>query len=237
MLKSWKVKLGLLVLTIVFFSSLSVVFAQPGCNISTLQDDWQYPDDWCQPELPGEDTVDPGTDWNGIISPADPYATCSVSSNSGCSLECYVSADGSEVIVPVGPNHCGSFTVTITQPASGGCPESSASKDVRITGQGGGWSATHCCSDADYCGSCCGTTEEFEACTEGNVWHDPIEVDASMILAGRNSITDKWATICRSHVDRTCAGIGDVTCPYGGNEDCDDPTYGYYIWEWKCSCQ
>lgn len=90
--------------------------------------------------LTGNETVNPGSQWTGLISPACQDAECSVVSNSGCTLTCSMNGSGSEVYVTPGALDCGSFTVTITYSVED-CIEKSASWSVRINdlGQGGGW--------------------------------------------------------------------------------------------------
>jgi hypothetical protein len=240
MLKSWKVKLGLVVLSLVCWSGLSGLVAAQTCppTFSNLPDHWQYPPDWCgEISISSPATVNPGTDWNGTISPADLDTTCSVSSNSGCSLGCYVSADGSEVIVPVGPNHCGSFTVTITQPASGGCPEGSATKAVRIknTGQGGAWELIYQCN-----GNCSGpdTRGCYNTNTVGTVIDDNgyawwwTNCKCFLNPPGTQCDTDFANGICSSGWGSPCPpsgweGLRDYFC-------CGD----IRKYEWKCNiCQ
>lgn len=96
-------------------------------------------------EIVGADTVNPGTVWGGSITPPCPGATCTVTNNSGCPMTCEVNSDGTSVTVPVGAKNCGSFTVTVTEDTStpqkqeDNCPGESASKTVRINGNGGFW--------------------------------------------------------------------------------------------------
>jgi hypothetical protein len=251
MLKGKKLTLALLVLSFVFSFNLSKVLAQQGCTFSTLQDDWQYSADWCgEISISGPATVNPGTDWVGTIAAANPYATCSVSSNSGCSLGCYVSADGTEVIAPVGPNHCGSFTVTVTQPASGGCPELTASKAVRInnTGQGGSWQAYpdgngSCCSSTTGHCSCNGVGGIPIGCTIGQYKYTGVGNPGTVCLC----VNEPWCctsplttrpcgTTCENPCGQTCA----ETCP---SVSCNIPPgtwtgecgMQWTAQEWKCT--
>lgn len=96
-------------------------------------------------EIVGSDTANPGTVWSGAIDPPCPGATCTVVNNSGCPMTCEVNPDGSTVTVPVGSANCGGFTVTVTEDTStpqkqeDNCPGESASKGVRILGNGGAW--------------------------------------------------------------------------------------------------
>ena len=104
--------------------------------------------------LSGAATVNPSSTWVGTIDPPCPGATCEVTSNSGCTLECTVDETGTQVLVTLGGSDCGSFTVTVTEAGkiSDGCAEYSDSATVRIndTGQGGSWQAYGAGN-----GSCC----------------------------------------------------------------------------------
>lgn len=95
--------------------------------------------------ITGADTINPGTTWVGSIDPPCPGATCTVSNNSGCPMTCEVNSSGTTVSVPVGVKNCGSFTVTVTEDIStpqkqeDNCPGESATKSVRINGNGASW--------------------------------------------------------------------------------------------------
>jgi hypothetical protein len=95
--------------------------------------------------ITGADTANPDSIWGGSIDPPCPGAECTVSNNSGCPMTCEVNSDGSSVTVPVGLKNCGSFTVTVTedtatpQKQEDNCPGESATKTVRINGNGGAW--------------------------------------------------------------------------------------------------
>jgi len=96
-------------------------------------------------EIIGADTANPSSIWSGAITPPCPGAECTVTNNSGCPMECSVNPDGTTVTVGVGAKNCGSFTVTVTEDTStpqkqeDNCPGESASKSVRINGNGGFW--------------------------------------------------------------------------------------------------
>lgn len=98
-------------------------------------------------EIIGADTANPSSIWSGAITPPCPGAECTVSNNSGCPMECEVNPDGSTVTVGVGAKNCGSFTVTVTEDVStqqkieDECTAETATKTVRINGNGGGWQA------------------------------------------------------------------------------------------------
>jgi hypothetical protein len=95
--------------------------------------------------ITGADTANPNSIWGGAIDPPCPGAECTVTNNSGCPMACEVNSDGSSVTVPVGAKNCGSFTVTVTEDTStpqkqeDNCPGESATKTVRINGNGAWW--------------------------------------------------------------------------------------------------
>ncbi len=95
--------------------------------------------------LVGADTANPSTIYSAAIDPPCPGATCTVTNNSGCPMECEVNPDGSTVTTTVAPKNCGSFTITVTedtatpQKQEDNCPGESATKTVRINGNGGFW--------------------------------------------------------------------------------------------------
>lgn len=117
-------------------------------------------------EIVGPDTANPGTVWGGAITPPCPGAECTVTNNSGCPMECYVNPDGTSVTVAVGAKNCGSFTVTVTEDTStpqkqeDNCPGESASKSVRINGNGGYWKLCGGCSFFLCNGPFCSCTYE-----------------------------------------------------------------------------
>lgn len=222
-----KLTIVFLVLPFVFCLSFSGVFAQQGCTVSTITGNVQYP--CIEIGLGGADTVDAGNNWVGTIDSGSPGVTCSVSSNSGCSIGCSVSVDGSSVTVPVASNQCGSFTVTLTKAASGGCPESSASKDVRITGQGGRWELCSSGGEGIFCnGPWCGGEDDIEGKMKYVVW----------CKAGGMCLRRTWydTTDCNGNPAKR------IYCPEycaEGTQGCPG-SYNYCSWgvyEWNCpSC-
>lgn len=254
MLKVKKLALALLVLPFVFSFSLSEAFAQQdSCNVSNLPGNWNYTPAWCQPVVTGEEAVNPGTDWVGTIQPAAPNALCSASSNSGCTLECYVSADGSEVIVPLEPNQCGSFTVTVTRD-SPDCGASTASKTVRInnTGQGGSWTVIDCFQGGCPSwppGPCINNCTGYNMPCPGT----PAIYNGKYKIGGGGS-----CTYAATYQYRGCPGTGCDSgqsgtpdpggfCPTGELESticyasprwdtvCSCVKYGWELCEWKCN--
>jgi len=117
-------------------------------------------------EIVGADTVNAGSTWGGAITPPCPGAECTVSSNSGCPMECSVNPDGSSVTVGVNAKACGSFTVTVTEDTStpqkqeDNCSGESASTSVRINGNGGYWKTCGSCSYFLCNGPFCSCTYE-----------------------------------------------------------------------------
>jgi len=95
--------------------------------------------------LVGADTANPSSIYSAGIDPPCPGATCTVTNNSGCPMECEVNSDGTTVTTNVAPKNCGSFTITVTEDTStsqkqkDNCPGESATKTVRILGNGGSW--------------------------------------------------------------------------------------------------
>lgn len=95
--------------------------------------------------LVGADTANPSSIYSAAIDPPCPGAECTVTNNSGCPMECEVNPDGSTVTTVVAPKNCGSFTITVTEDTStpqkqeDNCPGESATKTVRILGNGGSW--------------------------------------------------------------------------------------------------
>lgn len=229
--------IGLLVLPFVFCLSSSGVFAQPECTVSTITENVEYPPDWCgEISISGPATVNPGTNWVGTIEPAAPDVTCSVSSNSGCTMPCSVNEAGSQVTAQIGPNNCGSFTVTITKAASGPCPESSASTQVRInnTGQGGEWILVGSCSHG-YCGPCDFTRAIPFECTQGQYKYN------GQYWCCRTEIDGYCGSACSPN-DCPANDCYPVPCHPGSGKcaslhcKCDD---NYYYWynkrEWQCT--
>ncbi len=185
--------------------------------------------------LTGADTVNPGATWTGTIGSdegACQNATCTVTSNSGCSLTCVVSQDGTQVTVAVGATDCGSFTVEIS------CGDESDSKSVRIndTGQGGGWAAVPgaVCHGAG-CGFHCAFTTFGDESTE---FEGMFKCDYACSNVGAGCVCDGGFP---------CTGIGpysgrtlhcsDLDCQTDGGcnpaftTECD--VVGY---EWGCVC-
>lgn len=188
-------------------------------------------------EIVGADTANPGTIWAGAIDPPCPGATCSVSNNSGCPMTCSVNSDGTTVTVGVGAKNCGSFTVTVeedtTLPGKEDCPGESASKTVRINGNGGRWVP---CWDVDWflCnGPFCSCTY-----TEGERrWS--IKIGAGIFCGACDTATcyDNWESrpplgnalwsiyLCASTCDTNgpCAGrsLYGTALSYWANPDCE----------------
>lgn len=105
--------------------------------------------------LSGASTVAPGSTWTGTISPACPGASCTVISNSGCSLDCTVNEAGSQVTVDTDAGDCGGFTIIVTDETTGECTANSDSMFVKITG--GVWTHDQSSSDLGLRGCDTGT--------------------------------------------------------------------------------
>jgi hypothetical protein len=109
--------------------------------------------------ISGAPTVNPDSPWVGSIYEPCPGGTCEAVSNSGCGLPCAINPFGTQATVAVGPDHCGSFTVTVTD----SCRENSFSAVVRINdlGQGGEWvkETSLFCQTANCGTNCLGCTE------------------------------------------------------------------------------
>lgn len=185
--------------------------------------------------LTGSDTVAPGATWTGTISPACPDATCSVSSNSGCTLTCSVNAAGSQVEVPTGGSDCGGFVVTVSY-SKAGCTSRSATKGVRITGgswNDKGWCDTH----PDYGTGC---TEDFNAgCASTSQNQAYIEVDGITRLGWSSGSTMDWFMQCREWNEGGCDACATPTgsCPQAGDDSCATGVDGIFrVWEYDCSC-
>jgi len=116
--------------------------------------------------LVGADTANPSTIYSAAIDPPCPGAECTVTNNSGCPMECEVNSDGTTVSTVVAPKNCGSFTITVTENTStpqkqeDNCPGESATKTVRINGNGGYWKTCGSCSFFFCNGPFCSCTYE-----------------------------------------------------------------------------
>jgi hypothetical protein len=205
-------------------------------------------------DLTGSATQGVGTTWTGVISPACPDAECEVTSNSGCTLSCGVNEAGSEVTVAVGGGHCGSFTVTVTGPGSGGsCSENSDSVTVKITGNGGDWKLLTVngpgvvgCNVGICCG--CSYNNIYAPCISGGFKYgtgqDP--------FTGDNACRDVWSRQCKGERNESC-GPSNSAPPCDTNKSCAADAHpqcgkcdvdggcccmnhSYWKCEWKCAC-
>lgn len=188
----------------------------------------------------GADTVNPGTVWAGGIDPPCPGAECTVSNNSGCPMTCEVNPDGTTVTVPVGIKNCGSFTVTVTedtatpQKQEDNCPGESATKTVRINGNGAGWklcgSGSFFLCNGPFC-SCTYIAGE----ARWTIW-----IGAGIFCGSQLTRTcwDNWPDLPRGNViygpttyhASACAGVG---CFIGSS------LWGVSLWYWAnpdCEC-
>lgn len=200
--------------------------------------------------LTGADTVNPAATWTGTITPACPEVICSVESNSGCTLSCSVSGDGTQVTVTPLATDCGSFTVTLTQPGDDEeCPP--ASKTVRInnTGQGGSWVSlgnTSC----GTCGGCAGQPgiDPTPAnCTEGKYQYAFVGGAPSSVQCCANPPHPPRCCDPVAYCTDVCAGVAPcgVACSdYCNDGNCNIPPgtwtgeckMTWTTYEWKCSC-
>ncbi len=203
--------------------------------------------------LTGSLTQGVGTTWTGTISPACPGAECEVTSNSGCTLSCGINGAGSEVTVAVGGGDCGSFTVTVDGPGSGGsCPQNSDSITVKITGNGGDWKLVTTNGPGFIgctTGVCCGCSNQtYAPCISGGFKYgtgqDP--------FTGNNACRDNWSRQCKGEANEPCSSSNsappcdsDKSCasdshPSCGRCDVDGGcccmNHSYWKCEWKCTC-
>lgn len=170
-------------------------------------------------ELTGADTVTSGESWVGTISTPCPSLTCSVVSNSGCTIGCLLNEAGSQVTVATDAGDCGSFTVTVSQDIGGDCPSVTSSKVVRLSE--GNWNS---CNTLTFGGT--------HVCY-GNAW------TGGMYRATVDCGTGGWGFINARDCD------SNIIHQFTYEEDCCDGcggcvalshTRGYTSLIWSCSC-
>lgn len=185
--------------------------------------------------LSGADTVAPGSTWTGTISPACPYATCSVVSNSGCDLSCSINEAGSSVSVVTGGSDCGGFTVTVEDDGFK-CTESD-SKFVRITG--GSWAHEYPsgdlglagCTDGVGCSVGGGANYFYDYCYQGEYKYGGFEVQVGHACEGT------WLNQCKGTSEDPCSPDGEQPpCMSKSVPSCTCVYWGWWRCNWVCEC-
>jgi hypothetical protein len=188
--------------------------------------------------LAGDDTVNQDSTWTGTISPACPTAVCEVSSNSGCDpFTCGINGPGSQVTVDVGPDECGSFTVTVRDGED--CEDTTATKSVRINA--GSWVTilTSACT-AGCLNTCFPSDGSGPACVTG-IYKYGRRGGGINCRDGHHISCHGPPSICwnQDNCDWGCLSPGAGYCPH---VPCEGPAYGYLTHhdaakcEWKCTC-
>jgi hypothetical protein len=190
--------------------------------------------------LTGASTVAPGNTWTGTISPACDCATCTVVSNSGCTLSCNVNEAGNQVTVATAGSDCGGFTVTVTdENCAGDCPVNTDSKFVRITG--GSWELDDSSSGLGLagCDTCsCGGGISYYAttCEVGEYMFGGLD-------AVNDDCTGTGSAQCKGDPATPCDPCGEAwgydPCGWGGTcpaERDDCRRYSWWRCKWVCVC-
>ena len=202
----------------------------------------------CDPfTITGSGTVNPGSTWTGTVDPCCPDLTSDhVTVTADCvTATVSVTSDGCSVYVTPDTDSCGTFTVEVTLPASGDCPEITTSIMVRVnnTGQGGTWAYDQSSTDLGLSGclacNCGGGVTNYGTYCDIGAYR----------YGGYNATPGQY---CTGTVTAQCRGIGTGACnPCGGswgtnicgwshggcnpsNADC--LKWSWWRCNWECSC-